>query len=108
MISHSIFSSSCEKSPPEVERVSTVSLFVLNDEIAKSLSQKYPDLTVNLAQNVSVDGVNFRNGIDLLVDCLILAKLCRYVFLKDGLAFIVKKKMNLWYREHYRSFSKFL
>lgn len=53
---------------------------VLYEEVAKSLSQKYPDLTVNLAQNVSVDGVNFRSGMDLLMDCLILAKLCRYVF----------------------------
>lgn len=80
MISHSIFSSSCEKSPLEVERVSTVPLDVLNEEVAKSLSQKHPDLIVNLAQNVSVDCVIFRSGMDLLVDCLILAKLCRSVF----------------------------
>lgn len=91
-----------------VARVSTVPLDVLKEEVAASLLQKYPDLTVvNLAQNVSADGINFRSGMVIvhgfvggLPDFAEIVQMC---VLKDGLTFIVKK-ISSWYREHYRSF----
>ena len=36
---------------------------VLNEEVALSIKRKYPDVTeVNLAKNVSSNGLNYRNG----------------------------------------------
>lgn len=108
MIGHTIFSSSCEKNALEVAQVSTVPLDVLKEEVAVSLHQKYPDLTVvNLAQNVSADGINFRSGM-IIVHGFVgglpdFAEIVQMCVLKDGLAFIVKK-LSSWYREHYRSF----
>ncbi len=108
MISHSIFSSSCEKNNLKVEQVSTVPLDVLKEEVAISLSQKYPDLTVvNLAHNVYVDGINFRSGM-IIVHGFVgglpdFAEIVQICVLTDGLAFTVKK-LSSWYREHYRSF----
>lgn len=108
MISHSIFSSSCEKNNPKVEQVSTVPLHVLKEEVAISLSQKYPDLTVvNLTHNVYADGINFRSGM-IIVHGFVgglpdFAEIVQMCVLRDGLAFIVKK-LSSWYREYYRSF----
>lgn len=71
--------------------MSTVPLDVLKEEVAISLSQKYPDLTVvNLTHNVYVDGINFKSG-------MIIVQMC---VLRDGLGFIVKK-LSSWYREHW-------
>lgn len=57
MIGHYMHLSSCE-----VAWVSTVPVEILKAAVAP-LTQKYPDATVvNLAQNVSVDGTNYRNG----------------------------------------------
>lgn len=62
MIGHSMFSS-YKQNCLEVAQVSTVPLDVLTEEVEVSLRQKYPDLTVvNLAQNVSADGINYRSG----------------------------------------------
>lgn len=87
-----------------VARVSTVPLDVLKEEVAASLLQKYPDLTVvNLAQNVSADGINFRNGM-IIVHGFVgglpdFAEIVQMNVLKDGLNFTVKK-LSSWYREH--------
>lgn len=103
-----MFSSSCEKKSLEVARVSTVPLDVLKEEVTVSLRLKYPDLSVvNLAQNVSVDSINFRSGM-IIVHGFVgglpdFAEIVQMCVLKDGLVFIVKK-LSSWYREHYRSF----
>lgn len=92
MIGHSMFSSSCKKK----KTVSTVPLDVLKEEVAVSLHQKYPDLTVvNLAQSVSADGINFRSGM-VTVHGFVgglpdFAKIVQMCVLKDGLTFIVKR-----------------
>lgn len=108
MIGHDMHSSSCEKPCLEVARVSTVPVEVLKDDIARILSQKYPDAAVvNLAQNVFVDGINYRNGMIIAHGSVgglpHFAEIVQMCVLKDRLAFIVKK-LNSWYREHYRAF----
>lgn len=105
MISHSIFSSSCEKNNLKVQQVSTVPLDVLNEEVAISLSQKDPDLTVvNLTHNVYVDGIDFKSSM-IIVHGFVgglpdFAEIVQMCVLRDGFGFIVKK-LSSWYREHW-------
>lgn len=62
---------------------------------------------VNFAQNVCVDGINYKNGMTIvhgsvggLPDFAEIVQMC---VVKDSVAFIVKKLCS-WYKEHYRSF----
>lgn len=108
MIGHYMHSSSCEKPSLEVARVSTVPVEILKEDVALSFTQKYPDATVvNLAQNVSVDGINYRNGMVIAHGSVgglpEFAEIVQMCVLKDRLEFIVKK-IPSWYREHYRAF----
>lgn len=108
MIGHYMYSSHGEKSSLEVARVSTVPVEILKEDVALSFTQKYPDASVvNLAENVSVGGINYRKGMIIahgsvggLPDFAEIVQMC---VLKESLEFIVKK-IPSWYREHYRAF----
>lgn len=107
MIGHSMHLSS-HKNSLEILQVSQVPIDVMKEEVAVSLRQKYPDIAVvNLAQNVSADGINYRSGM-IIVHGFVgglpdFAEIVQMCVLKDRLHFIVKK-LSSWYREHYRSF----
>lgn len=75
-----------------VARVSTIS-DVMKEDVALSLSQKYPDvIVVNLAQSVSSSGINYRSGIIIVHGSVgglpEFAEIVQMCVLKDTLIFM--------------------
>lgn len=63
MIGHYMHSASFVNLPIQVCHGSPVPAEVLKDDISHCIYQTYPDITVvNLTQNVTVDGINYKQG----------------------------------------------
>lgn len=108
MVGYYMYSSSLKKSSLEVTSVSTVPVDVLNEEVALSIKRKYPDVTeVNLAKNVSSNGLNYRNGMIVAHGSTgglpEFAEILQMCIVKDQLSFIVRV-LCAWYRDHFRAF----
>lgn len=76
--------------------MSTLSLDVINQDIALAVKEKHPDMdTVNLAKNVSYNGYNYRTGMVVAHGSLAgLPEFCEMVHmivLQKTLIFIIKK-----------------
>ena len=92
----------------EVTDISTLSLDVINQDIALAVKEKHPHMdTVNLAKNVSYNGYNYRTGMVVAHGSLAgLPEFCEIVHmivLQETLIFIIKK-LDAWYLEHYRAY----
>lgn len=64
--------------------MSPQSIDVLNEEVVVALRQKYPDICqVNLTKNVTSRGINYRNGMMIvmiqLLECLNLQRFYKCV-----------------------------
>lgn len=92
----------------EVTDVSTLSLDVINQDIALAVKEKHRHMdTVNLAKNVSYNGCNYRTGMVVAHGSLAgLPEFCEIVHmmvLQETLIFIIKK-LDAWHLEHYRAY----
>lgn len=108
MMAYHLECANIEKSSMSVSDVSTVPVGILNQDVVNSLKQTYPDVTcIHLAKNVSVDGVNYRNGMivvrGLSGSLPVFAEIVQMVVVERRLSFIVKE-MSAWYWEHFRAF----
>lgn len=97
-----------KKSSINVSHVSTVSVGILNQDVVYVLKETYPDVTyVHLARNVSVDGINYRNGMIIVCDLSgsfpIFAEIAQMVVVEQSSSFIINE-MSAWYWEHFRAF----
>ncbi|KAK0140602.1 hypothetical protein N1851_022416 [Merluccius polli] len=64
MIGYHMHTRSYQRSGFDVTNVSTIPLDVMKEDVSLHLRQKFPDLTtVTLAQSVSSNGIEYRNGI---------------------------------------------
>lgn len=80
----------------EVTNVSTVSLDVINQDIALAVKEKHPHMdTVNLAKNVSYNGYNYRTGMVVAHGSLAglpeFFEIVHMIVLQETLIFIIKK-----------------
>ena len=108
MVAYNMLCPDDEKSALEVEQVSKVPIDILNEDVVNTITQKYPKITaVNLAQIVTVNGINYKKGMIVVHgSCGSLpefSEIIQLCIVKDDLSLIVKK-LNSWYREHYRAF----
>jgi len=108
MVSYNMLCPDNEKPSLDVAKVSKVPIDVLNEDVLNTITQTYPDISdVNLAQSVTVSGINYKKGMIVvhgscggLPEFSEIIQLC---IIKDDLIFIVKK-LSSWYREHYRAY----
>lgn len=89
-------SSNVEKPSLEVSRVSAVPVEDLKEDVIQSFTQIYPDVSViNLAENVSVDGINYSKRMIIAHGSVgglpEFAEIVQICVLKESLEFIVKK-----------------
>lgn len=84
-----------EKPSMDVAHVSKVPIDVLNEDVLNTITQTYPDITdVNLAQSVTVNGINYKKGMIVVHgSCGGLpefSEIIQLYIIKDDLIFIVK------------------
>lgn len=108
MIGYHLHTSSYVRPAFEVTHVSTIPIDIMKDDIALKLIQKYPELTtVTLAQSVSSNGTEYKNGMIIVHGSVgglpEFAEILQMCILENTLIFICKR-LALWYREHYRAF----
>ena len=99
---------SYQRSGFDVTNVSTIPLDVMKENVSLHLRQKIPDLTtVTLAQSVSSNGIEYRNGMIIVHGSVgglpEFAEILQMCTLENTLIFICRR-LALWYREHYRAF----
>lgn len=97
-----------EKTTLQVTHVSAISVEVMKEDVVRCLNCRYPGITtVSVAQNVSYDGIMYRNGMIIAHGSLCglpeFAEITQICIIEDNLAFIAKK-MCSWYQEHFRAF----
>jgi len=108
MIAHHMLCPDAENSSLDVVQISKVPIDVLNENVVNTVTQKYPEITtVNLAQNVTVNGIKYKKGMIVVHgSCAGLpefAEITQLCIIRNSLSLIVKK-LTSWYRDHYRAF----
>ncbi|KAK0148560.1 putative nuclease HARBI1 [Merluccius polli] len=108
MIGYHMHTRSYQRSGFDVTNVSTIPLDVMKEDVSLHLRQKFPDLTtVTLAQSVSSNGIEYRNGMIIVHGSVgglpEFAEILQMCTLENTLIFICRRLAS-WYREHYRAF----
>lgn len=96
MVGYNLHIPSPEKTTLQVTRVSTITVEVMKEDVLRCLDSRYPGITtVNVSQNVSYDGIMYRNGMIIAHGSLgglpEFAEIAQICIIKDNLAFIAKK-----------------
>ena len=97
-----------EKSYLDVCQISKVPIDVLYEDVVKTVTQRYPDITtVDLAHSVTVNSIKYKTGMVVVHgSCGSLpefAEIMQLCLIRDTLSLIIRKLFS-WYREHNRAF----